>query len=68
MDSLFVLAGVLGVGDILLVRIWWRERARRRQAESHANDAIREKYRLLDIIERKAAKAPLRRVQPGGVV
>lgn len=67
MDSLFILAGLLGVGDLLLARVWWRERTRRRRAEGQANDAIREKYKLLDIIERKAAKAPLRRVHPGGV-
>jgi hypothetical protein len=55
MDSLFLLAGLLGVGDILLLRVWTRERARRRKAESTANEAIREKYKLLDVIERKAA-------------
>jgi len=55
MDSLFLLAGLLGLGDLLLARVWWRERARRVKAETHANDAIREKYKLLDAIERKAA-------------
>ena len=55
MDSLFLLAGLLGLGDILLARVWWRERARRVKAETHANEAIRAKYKLLDAIERKAA-------------
>jgi hypothetical protein len=54
MDSLFLLAGVLGVGDIILLRVLWRERARRRKAESTANDALRHNYRLLDALERKA--------------
>ena len=60
MDSLFILAGVLGVGDLLLGRLWWRERTRRRKAERHADEALRDKYKLLDALERKAAKAPLR--------
>jgi hypothetical protein len=55
MDSLFMFAGLLGIGDLLLARVWWRERRRRVKAETHANEAIREKYKLLDAIERKAA-------------
>lgn len=58
MDSLFLLTGLLGVGDLLLARMWWRERRRRRKAETHANDALRAKYKLLDAIERKAAVSP----------
>lgn len=62
MDTLFLLAGLLGVGDLLLTRSWLRERARRRKAESAANAAIREKYKLLDVLERKAARPASRRV------
>ena len=58
MDSLFILAGVLGLGDLLLLRVWARERARRRKAESTANDALRHNYRLLDALERKAGIRP----------
>jgi hypothetical protein len=54
MDTLFLLAGLLGLGVILLARFWWRERSRRRTAEGHANEAIRQKYKLLDAIERHA--------------
>jgi hypothetical protein len=61
MDTLFILAGVLGVGDILLLRVWARERRLRRKAETHANDAIREKYKLLDVITRRASPA----IRPG---
>jgi hypothetical protein len=57
MDSLFLIAGLLGIGDLLLARIWWRERARRRVAERHADEAIRKNYKLLDAIERKAVRA-----------
>jgi hypothetical protein len=57
MDSLFVFAGLLGVGDLVLARIWWRERMRRRVAERHADEAIRKNYKLLDAIERKAVRA-----------
>ena len=57
MDSLFVLAGLLGVGDLVLTRAWWRERARRTKAERHADEALRDKYKLLDALERKAVKA-----------
>lgn len=57
MDTLFILAGLLGLGDLVLLLIWAHERGKRRTAERHANEAIREKYRLLDALERKAAKA-----------
>lgn len=54
MDSLFVLAGVLGVGDLLLARVWWRERRKRRRAERSADAALRENLRLMDEIDRWA--------------
>jgi hypothetical protein len=57
--DIYLLAALLGLGDIVLVRIWWRERSRRLRAELHANDAIRKNYKLLDAIERKAAAAKL---------
>lgn len=57
MDGMLILAFVLGVGDLVLGRIWWHERSRRRKAESHAKDALQQKYKLLDALERKAAKA-----------
>lgn len=63
MDSLFVLAGVLGIGDILLARVWWRERRKRRRAERAANSALRENLKLMDAIERRA-----RAVAPSGPV
>lgn len=52
MDSLFVLAGVLGVGDLLLARVWWHERRKRRRAERAANSSLRENLRLMDEIDR----------------
>lgn len=55
MDTLVILAGVLGVGDLLLTRVWWRERRRRRKAERAADTYIRDNYRLMDALERKAA-------------
>lgn len=58
MDSLFVLAGVLGVGDILLARVWWHERRKRRRAERAANSALRENLRLMDAVERRDRPAP----------
>jgi len=54
MDSLFMLAGLLGVGDVLLARVWWLERARRRKAERNAGSALRENLRLMDALERRA--------------
>jgi hypothetical protein len=51
MDSLFVLAGVLGVGDLLLARVWWHERRKRRRAERAANASLRENLRLMDEID-----------------
>jgi hypothetical protein len=60
MDTLFILAGVLGLGDILLLRIVARERTRRRKAERTANSALRDNYRLMDALERKAGtRAPV---------
>lgn len=58
MDSLFILAGVLGVGDLLLARVWWRERARRRKAERVGNAALRDNYKLMTALERKASGQP----------
>jgi len=57
---------------IAFAQLWWHERARRRKAERHANEAIRDKYKLLDIIEHRAASAtkprkPLVRVEEGTV-
>jgi hypothetical protein len=52
MDSLFVLAGVLGIGDLLLARVWWHERRKRRRAERAANSSLRENLRLMDEIDR----------------
>ena len=54
MDTLFILAGVLGVGDLVLMRIYWRERRLRRKAERSADGYIRDNYRLMDALERKA--------------
>jgi hypothetical protein len=62
MDTLFILAGLLGVGDILLLRAVARERARRRKAERNACSALRDNLRLMDALERKVS---LRRVQGG---
>jgi hypothetical protein len=58
MDTLFLFAGVLGVGDLVLLRVLWRERARRRKAERHANAALRDNYKLMSAIERKASGQP----------
>ena len=58
MDSLFLLAGLLGVGDILLLRVVVRERARRRKAERIANAALRDNLKLMSAIERKASGQP----------
>ena len=52
MDSLFVLAGVLGVGDLLLARVWWHERRKRRRAERAANSSLRENLRLMEELMR----------------
>lgn len=57
MDSLFVLAGVLGVGDMVLARVWWHERRKRRRAERAANSSLRENLRLMDEINRWASPA-----------
>lgn len=54
MDSLFILAGVLGVGDMVLARVWWHERRKRRRAERAANSSLRENLRLMDEIDRWA--------------
>lgn len=62
MDSLFILAGLLGVGDLLLLRLVARERGRRRKAERNAGVALRENLRLMDALERKVS---LRRVTGG---
>lgn len=62
MDSLFILAGVLGVSDILLLRVWSHERARRRKAERNAGSALRENLRLMDALERKAGIRPAKPV------
>lgn len=56
MDTVFILAGVFGVGDILLARVWLRERRRRRKAERSADTYIRDNYRLMDALERRAAQ------------
>lgn len=53
MDALFILAGVLGVGDLVLVRIWWRERHKRRRVERCARAALRENLSLKDALERR---------------
>lgn len=58
MDTMFLLAGLLGLGDILLVRIWWRERARRRKAERVGNAALRDNYKLMSALERRASGLP----------
>lgn len=58
MDSLFLLAGLLGAGDILLAWYLWQERQRRQKAESTANRFIRDNYRLIDALERKAGIRP----------
>lgn len=56
MDSLFILAGILGVGDLVLARSWWRERHRRRRIERCAATALRENLTLKDALERRAAQ------------
>ena len=58
MDSLFILAGLLGVGDLVLIRFWWRERARRRKAERVGSAALRDNLKLMSALERKASGAP----------
>jgi hypothetical protein len=58
MDSLFILAGLLGLGDILLLRLVARERARRQKAERHANAALRDNLKLMSALERKASGQP----------
>lgn len=62
MDSLFILAGILGVGDLLLARSWWRERHRRRRIERRAATALRENLTLKDAIARRAADGSSRPV------
>ena len=54
MDPMIVLASVFGVADLLLWRKWILERTRRRHAETHAGQAIRERQRLVAALERKA--------------
>ena len=75
MDGPMIVAALLTVAVTVLGRLWWRERTRRRKAERCADEALREKYKLLDVIERKAARGPQRPVvvamsgrnaQPGG--
>ena len=63
MDTMLLLAAGLGLGDLLLVRLWWRERQRRRKAERHANTVIRDTMRLKDALERRAGRRP----SPGAV-
>lgn len=58
MDSLFILAGLLGVGDILLARVWLRERTRRRKAERVGNAALRDNLKLMSALERRASNSP----------
>jgi hypothetical protein len=58
MDSLIILAAVFGMGDLVLGRIWWRERARRRKAERNANAALRDNFKLMSALERKASGQP----------
>jgi len=72
MDGPVVLSGVLTLALLVLAERWWCERTRRLKAERHANEAIRDKYKLLDIIEHRAASAtkarkPLVRVDAGTV-
>ena len=56
MEPVFILVGVLAVGDALLARWAWRERRRRRKAEAAADTYIRDNSRLMDALERKAAQ------------
>jgi hypothetical protein len=58
MDSLFILAGLLGAGDLLLTWYLWQERERRKKAESAAGRVLRDNYRLIDALERKAGIRP----------
>lgn len=58
MDTMFLLAGLLGLGDIILGRAWWRARARREKAERVANAALRDNLKLMSALERRASGTP----------
>ena len=58
MDTVFILAGVFGLGDIVLARAWWRARAKREKAERVANAALRDNYKLMSALERRASGQP----------
>ena len=63
MDTLFLLAGLLGVGDLVLARVWWRERHKRRRAERTARTALIDNLSLQAALDRRRmAKVTL----PGG--
>jgi len=61
MDGPVVLSGVLTVALVILAQRWWHERTRRMKAERHANEAIRDRYKLLDILEHRAGSSARRR-------
>jgi len=58
MDPILILIFALAAGDLILLRVVSRERARRRKAERHAGSALRENLKLMDALERRASVRP----------
>lgn len=58
MDPILILIFALAAGDLILLRVVSRERARRRKAERNAGSALRENLKLMDALERRAVNRP----------
>jgi len=58
MDPILILIFALAAGDLILLRVVSRERARRRKAERNAGSALRENLKLMDALERRATNRP----------
>jgi len=57
-DPILILIVALAAGDLILLRVVSRERARRRKAERNAGSALRENLKLMDALERRASVRP----------